>query len=94
MNNRTSKLSDRISILVVMTGLFALMLCIFAISPLAYMWIVGTVGSLVVLGGGMVACGSLCSNGSFWDAYIAMKIMEATFQVIGAIFCAMAEASK
>lgn len=68
--------------------------CVSVVWPLAYCWFMGTVGSAVILMGGMVLVGSLASSGSMFDAIIAFHVMKAVFEVIGAIFSGLANASK
>jgi hypothetical protein len=69
------------------------LMCLSVLSPLAYMWILGTVGCVAILVGGMAAAGSMAGDGII-GCYFAVEMVKGVFQLIGVILCAMAEASK
>lgn len=48
--------------------------------PLLYVWIVGTVAVLSILGVSMTVGGSLMSNGSFFDVVIGYQIIKGGFR--------------
>lgn len=62
--------------------------------PLAYIWIMATVGCLAVACVTMTIAGSLSSGGGFFSWYFSMKIIEAGFEVILAILTSVAKISE
>lgn len=72
------------------SGLFVLMLCVFVMSPYAYVAILGTLGIIGTLLVTMTMAGSLYSRGNLLDWIIAGDIIQCGFEIVGAIAKGMA----
>lgn len=62
--------------------------------PLAYIWIMATMGCLVVAGLTMVVAGALSSDGGFFSWYVSMQIIEAGLEIILAILTSVAKINE
>lgn len=68
--------------------------CISVLFPLAYLWIVGTVGIIATFGVTVGLAASMFSDGGIFGFLCAGEIIKGGFYVIGAILAGLAEASK
>jgi hypothetical protein len=75
-------------------SVFTLMLCVYVLSPLAYVWALGLAGCGLSVFGSLVVAGSLATSGSILDTYFAVQIVKGGFELAGVILQGLAGLSS